>query len=56
MSRRREIGHRRVPTNFLLRIKSVEKRESAENQMVTDLIRVRNQTETISRWPQMTMG
>jgi hypothetical protein len=42
------MGHRRVPTNFTSRIKSMIKRESAENQMVTDLIRVRNQTGIIS--------
>jgi hypothetical protein len=42
MSRIREIGHRRVPTKFNSKIKSVEKRESAEIQMVTNLIRVRN--------------
>jgi hypothetical protein len=43
-----------VSKQFISKFKSVEKRESAEIQMVTDLIRVRNKTETISRWPQMT--
>jgi hypothetical protein len=55
MSSRREIGHRRVPNKFISKIKSVDTRESTENQMVTYLIRVRNQTKTISRWPQMIM-
>jgi hemerythrin len=54
MSRRRAIGHRRIHTKFISKIKSVEKRESAENQMVTDLIRVKNQTRTFIRWPVMT--
>jgi hypothetical protein len=30
------------------------KRESADDQMVTDLIRVRNMIRTTSRWSQMT--
>jgi hypothetical protein len=54
MSRRREIGHRRVPAEFISKFKSVEKRESAEIQMVTNLIRVRNQTEKIRGWPRLT--
>jgi hypothetical protein len=49
-----KIGHRRIPTKFILKSISVEKRKSAENQMVTDLIRVGNQTGTFCRWPQMT--
>jgi hypothetical protein len=36
----------RVPTKFISKIKSVERRESAEIQMVTELIRVRNKSET----------
>jgi hypothetical protein len=39
----------RVPAEFISKFKSVEKRESAEIQMVTELIRVRNKSEIIIR-------
>jgi hypothetical protein len=48
-SRRREIGHGRVPTKFISKIKSVGKRISDKCQMVTALIRVRNMIRKISR-------
>jgi hypothetical protein len=47
--RRREVGHMRVPTEFILNFGSVKKRKSAESQMVADLIRVRNWVRTSSR-------
>jgi hypothetical protein len=37
-----------VPIEFILKIKSGKGRESAEGQMIIDLIRVRNMTRRIS--------
>jgi ribosomal protein S6E (S10) len=48
------VWHRRVPTGFVSKLKGVKKRESAEGQMVTDLISFRNESETISKRPQLT--
>jgi hypothetical protein len=52
--RRREVGHRMVSTNRISKFESVVKRESVHDQMVTNLIRVRNMIRTTSRWFKMT--
>jgi hypothetical protein len=44
----------RVPTVFISKSKSVEKKESAEIHTVTNLNRVRNRIRTSSRGSQLT--
>jgi hypothetical protein len=43
-----------VSTDRISKFESVVKRESVHDQMVTDLIRIRNMIRTTSRWFQMT--
>jgi hypothetical protein len=50
----RGIGHRMVFVPFTSKFKSVSKTASDNIQMVNDLISLRNKTETIRGWPQLT--
>jgi hypothetical protein len=43
-----------VSTDCISEFESVVKKEYTDDQMVTDLIRVKNMIRTTSRWSQMT--
>jgi hypothetical protein len=46
--RRRELGHRGVPTEFISKFRSVEEKEYVACQMVTDLSMLGNMIRIIS--------